>query len=109
MVQNLTPQHRLAKFLDENQINYYGFGGNPINYECGYPPNSPDMNPIELIFGILEEGVSKRHPQTISELKEIVEEEWEKITIETIRKCFKRLQKVMPYVSSHKGDIYFEK
>ena len=57
MVQNLTPQHRLAKFLEENQINYYGFGGNPINYECGYPPNSPDMNPIELIFGILEEGI----------------------------------------------------
>jgi transposase len=99
----------VTQFLEDNDINYYKFGGHPINHECGYPPNSPDMNPIELIFGILQQQVSIRHPQTINELQKVVEEEWKNISVNTIRACYERLKKVIPYVISNNGDIYSEK
>ena len=44
-----------------------------------YPPNSPDMNPIENLLQILKISVSKRKPTNLANLERIIMEEWTKI------------------------------
>jgi transposase len=37
-----------------------------------YPPNSPDLNPIEHLWGKLKENVKFRRPKNLKALEEIV-------------------------------------
>lgn len=41
-----------------------------------WPPRSPDLNPIENLWAILEDKVVERQPQTQDELCEVLQEEW---------------------------------
>ena len=53
-----------------------------------WPPQSPDLNPIEEIWSFVESGLRKRNPQpsNIRELEVMVTEEWEAISKEFFRK-----------------------
>jgi hypothetical protein len=52
-----------------------------------WPAASPDINPIELVWGILKPRVcAEAHPSVIS-LKAALLREWEKLTYEEINKC----------------------
>ena len=44
-----------------------------------WPSNSPDANPIENLWSVLERRVEKRHPSNIDELDRFLKEEWEKV------------------------------
>lgn len=44
-----------------------------------WPANSPDLNLIENCWAYLQEKVNAREPQNIAQLKEIINEEWERI------------------------------
>jgi len=52
--------------------------------------NSPDFNPIERIWTLLKRRIQRRRAServtTVTEMKEVLQEEWEKITIEEINK-----------------------
>lgn len=50
-----------------------------------HPPQSPDLNPIEGIWCILKQRVRKRLWKTLDELKEVIQDEWSKITMEEVR------------------------
>jgi hypothetical protein len=50
-----------------------------------HPPQSPNLNPIEGIWNILKQRVHKRTWQSLEELKEILQDEWSKITMEEVR------------------------
>ena len=49
-----------------------------------WPPYSPDLNPIENIWGIMVAKLRKKNISTQSELIELVNQEWEKIDQEQI-------------------------
>jgi hypothetical protein len=61
-----------------------------------WPANSPDLNPIENLWSILQQKVDAKKPQTKNELIQVVFEEWNNIEISTSRKLVesfpKRLQ-----------------
>jgi hypothetical protein len=40
----------------------------------GWPPDAPDLNPIEMIWGIVKARIEKLRPQTIKELAPIIQE-----------------------------------
>uniref|UniRef100_A0A8C5LSX0 Transposase n=1 Tax=Leptobrachium leishanense TaxID=445787 RepID=A0A8C5LSX0_9ANUR len=45
-----------------------------------WPSQSPDLNPIEMLWHDLKRTIHTRHPKNIATLKQFCEEEWSKIT-----------------------------
>lgn len=64
-----------------------------------WPPYSPDLNVIEVIWAIIKHRVKRRNPKTTSELKILVRTVWYEISFETIngliRSMPSRCQKVV--------------
>ena len=45
-----------------------------------WPPQRPDMNPLENVWKIIGEKPQNRNPQNIDDLWDFQKEEWERIT-----------------------------
>ena len=56
-------------------------------------PQSPDLNPIELVWGKLKNMVEERRPKNKQELKDAILECWEEIPLSFIRNCIEGLLK----------------
>lgn len=50
-----------------------------------HPPQSPDLNPIEGIWNIIKQHLRHQIFDTEEEMKQALQDEWDKITIEEIR------------------------
>ncbi len=50
-----------------------------------WPSMSPDLNPIEHLWGILKRQVEHHSPSSIQSLKEVILEEWKKIDLAKCR------------------------
>ncbi len=51
-----------------------------------WPSMSPDLNPIEHLWGILKRQVEHHSPSSIQSLKEVILEEWKKIDLAKCRR-----------------------
>ena len=58
---------KTQNWLVENKMNIIPYGGKPLETTNGYPPNSPDLNPIENVFGYWDSQVKKHDPQNIDD------------------------------------------
>ncbi|GBC07625.1 hypothetical protein RclHR1_07590006 [Rhizophagus clarus] len=69
-----------------------------------WPAQSPDLNPIEYLWDVLERRVReyKPHPKNIEELMVILEEEWNKIEPEILTNLVESLpRRVQAVLDSH--------
>ncbi len=74
-----------------------------------WPSMSPDLNPIEHLWGILKRQVEHHSPSSIQSLKEVILEEWKKIDL---AKCH-QLVHSMPrrlgaVIKNHGGHIKYK-
>lgn len=54
-----------------------GMHGGAVRIIEDWPPNSPDLSPIESAWGIVQQRVNARVCNTFQEFKDAVDEEWE--------------------------------
>lgn len=69
------------------------------------PTNSPDLNPLEFIWWILDSRVCKHSSQTIEEYKKWICEEWANISMEEIQNVIDRLAQYLHKIIEAGGDI----
>jgi hypothetical protein len=106
--QDGAPSHRAAKtveFLRAEGVNF-------IEPDL-WPPNSPDLNPVDYaIWGALEERVYIHKPRNIEELRQAIIEEWgklsQRIIIRSIDQWRIRLIKVVELNGGHIEHLSFK-
>ena len=82
--QDNDPKHtsKLAKnFIQEN-----------VPAIMDWPSSSPDINPIENLWGIVKRNVEKRNPRNLEDLKVFMVEEWENISDEVINNLVRSMR-----------------
>ena len=70
-----------------------------------WPPQSPDLNPIENLWRIIKIRVSARRHQihTIEAMEQAIREEWELLTEEDFRRCIESMPERIRFLIKAKG------
>ena len=68
-----------------------------------HPPKSPDMNPIESIWGTMKHRVENEMPTSKNDLRRIVNEVWRGLSKETCQKTIMHLREVAKNVLENNG------
>jgi len=68
-----------------------------------WPANSPDLNPIENIWSVLKYCVEKRAVKTKQELIRAVEEEWDRLDLDLVRRTIASIKNRVDQVISREG------
>lgn len=67
--------------------------------KVNWPPNSPDLNPIEHIWALMKSRIQTQQGieriKTLSQMKTILIEEWDHISIEEINKEVAKLPTIL--------------
>jgi len=74
-----------------------------IDVVPNWPPRSPDLSPIELVWGILSHQVAKRGPQTAEELQQFVIDEFHAIPEATIERLLQHYSEALGKVEGDEG------
>ena len=68
------------------------------------PSESPDLNPIELVWGVIKKKVGLERPQTQDELDRAIRMVWNQpLTVEVCNHYIDHVIKVWPYVIKRDG------
>jgi transposase len=68
-----------------------------------WPACSPDLNPIENLWHILDQNTSKRQPKNETDLFKVLEDAWKNIEKEKLENLVKSMQKRCQKVIENKG------
>ncbi len=68
-----------------------------------WPSMSPDLNPIEHLWGILKRQVENHSPSSIQSLKEVILEEWKKIDLAKCRQLVHSMPRRLGAVIKNHG------
>ena len=96
LYQDNDPKHSskyIEHFLENKGVNWW--------YT---PPESPDLNPVELVWGSLKQYLRNfAKPKNLQELKEGIKQFWHTLTPEVCRKYISHVKKVIPKIIQEEG------
>ena len=97
LYQDNDPKHSsqlIQDYFEENGINWW-----PT------PPESPDLNPIELVWGTMKQYLRNFYkPKNLQELKAGIQQFWSTLTPATCTRYITHLDKVIPKVIQVNGE-----
>ena len=73
-----------------------------------WPAQSPDLNPIELLWEQLDRMVRNKCPSSQSNLWEVLQEAWGEISSDYLNKLTARMPKVCKAVIAENGELFDE-
>lgn len=68
------------------------------------PPQSPDINPIEHVWDLLDRNIRKHHINSKAVLKSVLVEEWKKLSPEILLILVKSMPRRLDAIIKHKGN-----
>ena len=74
-----------------------------------WPPQSPDLNPIELLWEELDRAVRNNRLKSHAELWNLLQNEWKNIKSTTLDKLILRMPRLCKAVIKNKGGHFDEK
>jgi hypothetical protein len=97
--QDMAPAHSAQTTMDLCGELFPRFWG-----KKDWPPNSPDLNPMDYsVWGILEEKISRKSYATLDQLKYALRKAWDEIEVETLQKIIKNFPKRLKACIEAKG------
>ena len=69
-----------------------------------WPPASPDLNPIENLWAKLKKSIRGRHPRNVSDLKQVLDKEWIKVTDNICKALIDSMPDCLQVVIDANGD-----
>ena len=68
-----------------------------------WPPYSPDLNIIELVWAIMKRRIEILQPKTQGDLQIALHQVWDELSYETIEKLIDSIPARLQYVANHQG------
>ena len=103
-------KRKLSQFMQDNApchkskrvLNW--FGQKKVDV-LEWPPQSPDLNPIETIWNDLSLAVRKRrdYPKSLNDLRIAIQEEWRQISSARIKRLYETIPDRLREVKKMKG------
>ena len=79
-----------------------------MNILINWPPNSPDLNPIEHLWGLMKRQVQKQKPKTKKELVDLLQKIWSEIPMEIINNLVASFEERLNIVCNVNGECINE-
>jgi transposase len=70
-----------------------------------HPANSPDLNPIELIWAYMKARIEGLEIKSQQDLEDAIFETWEKIPDRVVQNCINHLREYLPRVIEVDGAL----
>jgi transposase len=100
--QDNDPSHRVAaRIVKEHSRGQ----SSKVELLADWPPNSPDLNPIENLWGILEAEVAAKQCDSFEEFQAAVEQACSSVPRRTLANLIKSMPKRIAQVLKKKGDM----
>ena len=104
LMQDNDPKH--TAYLNKNYLAKLEQRGDRKVME--WPSQSPDLNPIELLWDELDRRRHVRAPSSVSELWTVLSEEWRAISAEYLDKLLNRMPRICKAVIAVRGGYFDE-
>jgi len=77
--------------------------GKQIRLLENWPPQSPDLSPIEHMWDILKDKVASHNCSTLAKLRSVIKDEWAKISNDQVKKLFESMPRRIDAVLKARG------